>query len=142
MNKDSQIRIMGIAMTAALVHLIAVPEAVAQEVSILHCEGYFMQGEAVIEGQRAYVPYNAMGDGTVKFSGVINSVHGTARIYWEGYSQSAPFSGIVDTSAGPIYISVLDATGDDGSKMIIYEDRASLGAPTILGELRCTWRRA
>jgi hypothetical protein len=56
---------------------------------------------------------------------------------YEGYTNLVPFSGILQTSQGTASISVLDATGNAGNQMIIYEGGEHLGAPPELGELIC-----
>jgi hypothetical protein len=111
-----------------------------QGVSQLQCQGAFGGAAAAVEGERQYAPYNALGDGFVRFSGILKVGSRTARMMYEGYTRNAPFRGILLTDQGNWSISVLDATGGGGQRMLIYDAKPSLGPPTILGDLVCAWR--
>ena len=43
-------------------------------------------------------------------------------------------AGVIQSSQAQVTLEVLDATGLQGNRMIIYEAGESLGPPTILGE--------
>lgn len=116
-----------------------VPVAAGQSAT-LACRGDFNGWESEIHGQRSFEPVNNLGDGYVRFGGELVSRQGRVPIGWEGYTRTAPFAGVLSTSDGDYGISVLDATGGQGQEMIIYDGRASLGPPTILGRFRCSWR--
>ena len=92
---------------------------------------------AVLSGVRQYAPYNAVGDGYVKFIGRVSAGGVSGRITYEGYTRTAPFQGVVVTPQGSFTIGVLDNTG---GQMIIYGGRPSLGPPEILGRFVCDWR--
>jgi hypothetical protein len=119
--------------------MLALP-AQAQQVSLLLCQGDFMGGAAAVQGQRYYSPHNALGDGYVQFNGVLRSAAGSARMRYEGYTRVGAFEGVLQAPQGTFSIAVLDATGNDGEQMIIYEGGAFLGAPPTLGQLVCQWR--
>jgi hypothetical protein len=105
----------------------------------LQCQGTFYSMSATVTGTRTYEPYNDL-DGYVKFSGTIATSLETAQMQYEDYSNLAPYEGTIQSaSAGLIAISVLDATGTNGDRMIIYEDVPTSGPPTILGQLTCVW---
>ena len=110
------------------------------QVAQLSCNGVINGWESRLEGKRIFQPTNAYGDGYVQFRGQLRSNRGSTPIAWEGHSNLAPFQGVLRTSDGDYVIGVLDATGSDGSQLIIYDGRASLGPPTVLGQYRCRWR--
>jgi hypothetical protein len=114
--------------------------AQAQQVSVLECQGSFMGGEAAVQGQRYYSPHNALGDGYVQFNGVLQGPAGSARMRYEGYARAGAFEGVLQAPQGTFRIAVLDATGDAGEQMIIYQGGVFLGAPPTLGELVCEYR--
>jgi hypothetical protein len=120
-----------------LAGLVAVPVQ-AQEVNELTCQGTFMGGRAVVQGRRHYSPYNPLGDGYVRFAGSLTAEIGSARMTYEGYTNGA-FRGILQAPQGVFPISVLDATGNTGNEMIIYQGGEHLGAPPTLGKLICRW---
>ena len=105
----------------------------------LNCNGVINGWRSTLVGQRRFQATNALGDGYVQFRGVVRSRYGEAPISWEGYSNLAPFQGVLRTPDGDYGVGVLDATGANGSQLIIYDGRASLGPPTVLGEFRCRW---
>jgi hypothetical protein len=119
-----------------LVGLLAVPGH-AQQIAELTCQGTFMGMRAVVQGQRLYAPHNALGDGHVRFSGVLQADFGAAQMMYEGYTRVGAFDGILQGSQGVLPIAVLDNTG---GQMIIYRGGASLGAPPIVGQFACRWR--
>jgi hypothetical protein len=119
--------------------LVALP-AHAQQVNELFCQGNFMGGAAVVQGQRYYSPHNALGDGYVQFNGMLQGAAGRAQMVYEGYTRVGAFEGVLQAPLGTFPIAVLDATGNAGEQMIIYEGGAFLGAPPTLGQLVCQWR--
>jgi hypothetical protein len=121
---------------ALLVGLIALPVQ-AQQIAELTCQGTFMGVRAVVQGQRQYAPYNSLGDGHVRFSGVLKADSGAAQMMYEGYTRVGAFEGILQGAQGVLPIAVLDNTG---GQMIIYRGGASLGAPPIVGQFVCRWR--
>jgi hypothetical protein len=58
-------------------------------------------------------------------------------IAYEGYTATAPFSGVISGPLGTAWIGVLDNTG---GRMMIYDGKPLLGAPQIFGEFVCSWR--
>jgi hypothetical protein len=124
---------------ALLAGLIALPVH-AQEMSELTCQGTFMGGRAVVQGHRQYSAYNPLGDGYVRFNGSLAAEIGTARMTYEGYTKLGAYRGILQAPQGVFHISVLDATGNAGNEMIIYQGGESLGAPPTLGRLICSSR--
>ncbi len=121
---------------AAVVICVAAPAA-AQQVNQLHCSGVFAGAPAEIVGIRKFAPYNALGDGQVQFRGTIAAAGMQGSIGYEGYTRTAPFTGIVEGPLGTKTIGVLDNTG---GRMLIYDGTASLGPPRTLGEFACAWR--
>jgi hypothetical protein len=119
--------------------VLALP-AQAQQVSVLSCQGDFMGGAAVVQGQRYYSPHNALGDGYVQFNGVLQGTAGSARMRYEGYTRVGAFEGVLQAPQGTFPIAVIDATGDAGEQMIIYQGGVFVGAPPTLGQLVCQWR--
>jgi hypothetical protein len=117
------------------------PEARAQDTVQLECTGQILGQPGAIRGTRTYTPYNALGDGTVRFQGTATAGGQAAPLAYEGYTRTAPFAGTVGMAAGPYPISVLDATGPRGDLMIVYDARPTMGPPTILAELVCRWSR-
>ncbi len=112
------------------------PRPASAETNRLACEGQSVQGPVVIEGQRRYEAYNALGDGYVSFVGQLATGQMQGRIQYEGYTNTAPFEGLIIGQFAPISISVLDNTGGE---MIIYDGTPSLGPPEILARLICNW---
>lgn len=92
---------------------------------------------AVLAGVRVYSPYNALGDGYVKFVGQVSAGGIQGRIAYEGYTATAPFTGVITSPQGVLRIGVLDNTGGE---MIIYEGTPRLGAPQTLGRFVCRWQ--
>lgn len=111
------------------------PRLATAETNRLVCEGQSIQGPVVVEGQRRYEAYNALGDGYVLFVGQLATGQIQGRIQYEGYTNTAPFEGLITGQFAPISISVLDNTGGE---MIIYDGTPSLGAPEILARLICS----
>ena len=93
--------------------------------------------QAVLQGQRAYHTTSSEGDGFVRFRGVIRSGQVTANFVYEGYTRSAPFPGFIYFPKDWVYVTVLD---NSGGQRIIYDGKATLGPPTIVGKFICTWR--
>jgi hypothetical protein len=111
--------------------------AVAQQISRLDCQGAFYGTPAVISGDRQFTPTSAVGEGYVRFQGSIAAGGMEGRITYEGYTATAPFSGVISGPRGTIAVGVLDNT--DG-RMAIYSGTPSLGPPDELGEFVCNWR--
>ena len=111
-------------------------EVFAQQAQ-LQCQGVMGNTPAVLSGVRRYAPYNAAGDGYVKFSGTVAAGGIRGNVAYEGYTQTAPFQGVIETPRGPLAISVLDNTG---GRMIIYGGTPSLGPPQTIGEFVCRWQ--
>ena len=104
----------------------------------LHCSGHLAGAPATVIGVRNYEPISAL-DGYVTFTGSLSFGTVDNTMVYEDYSTLAPFEGNIMFGTARIPISVLDATGTNGDKMIIYHDRPTLGPPTIYGEFFCTW---
>mgnify|MGYP000400595356 CR=1 FL=1 len=119
----------------ALACLPATP-ALSQQINRLTCQGQIYGLRAIIDGQRLYRPYNALGDGEVAFNGQIRAGDIVGTIQYGGYTNAA-FDGVIQSSAGSVRIAVLDNTG---GRMIIYEGTASLGPPTEIGIFVCNWQ--
>jgi hypothetical protein len=100
------------------------------------CQGTLANYPATIEGQRYYQPYNAVGDGPVQFVGTIATGSEQATLMYDGYF--GPYDGVIRTLQGDLLIGVLENTVDPG--LTIYDGRASLGAPTTLGQFLCQVR--
>jgi hypothetical protein len=100
----------------------------------LDCQGVMGNTPAVMSGVRRYAPYNAVGDGYVRFAGTVNAGGIAGRVSYEGYTQTAP---VIETAQGPLRIAVLDNTS---GRMIIYGGTPSLGPPQTIGEFVCRWR--
>lgn len=113
------------------------PRPAVAQTNHLACEGQSVQGPVVIEGQRRFEAYNALGDGYVSFAGQLATGQMQGRIQYEGYTNTGAFEGLITGQFAPISISVLDNTGGE---MIIYDGTQSLGAPEILARLICNWR--
>ena len=109
----------------------------AQQVNQLQCRGVMGDTPAVMSGVRQYAPYNAMGDGYVRFAGTVKAGGISARVTYEGHTRTAPFEGIIATPQGPLRIGVLDNTG---GQMIIYGGAPSLGPPQTIGQFVCKWQ--
>ena len=92
---------------------------------------------ATLSGVRQYQPYNPLGDGYVRFSGSVTAGGISGRISYEGYTRTAPFSGVIQTAQGTLSVGILDNTG---GQFIIYGGRPSLGPPATIGRFACTWR--
>jgi hypothetical protein len=123
-------------LAVMLVGVMGLP-AYAEQVAQLTCQGMFMGTPAMVQGQRQYAPHNAVGDGLVRFSGVLQSDLGAARMMYEGYTRVGAFEGVLQAPQGVFPIAVLDNTG---GQMIIYKGGASLGAPPMVGQFVCQWR--
>jgi len=113
----------------------------AQQFARLTCQGEISNMPAMLTGNRQFQPTNALGDGQVRFSGVIRARGADGRdidgtIEYGGFTN-APFQGMIVSPLGNTSIAVLDNTG---GQMIIYGGRATLGPPTILGRFACDWR--
>ena len=80
--------------------------------------------------------YNSLGDGYVKFAGQVSAGGIQGRIMYEGYTATAPFSGVITTPQGVLRIGVLDNTGGE---FIIYEGTPRLPRPQTLGRFVCRW---
>jgi hypothetical protein len=116
--------------------------AQAQQINQLACQGFIANLPATLAGTRQYAPYNALGDGYVKFFGNIRARGNDGRpidgrMTYEGYTNNVPFQGVIESPLGVYRIGVLDNTG---GRMIIYDGRATLGPPQIFGEFGCDWR--
>ena len=131
--------------TAAICALAAIfigTPAHAQQVSQLACQGVIANLPAVLRGTRQFVPHNALGDGYVRFNGTIRARGNDGRpidgrMSYEGYTRTAPFQGVIESPLGVYRVGVLDNTG---GRMIIYDGRPTLGAPSIFGQFVCDWR--
>jgi hypothetical protein len=126
----------------ALAALCIDASAHAQQINQLACQGIIANLPAMLAGTRQYAPYNALGDGYVRFNGSIRARGNDGRpidgrITYEGYTNNAPFPGVIESPLGVYRVGVLDNTG---GRMIIYDGRATLGPPQIFGEFACDWR--
>jgi hypothetical protein len=108
----------------------------AQETAKLDCRGVVGDVPAILSGVRQFRPYNALGDGYVKFAGTVSAGGIFGRITYEGYTRTMPYSGVITTPQGALTIGILD---DTGGQMIIYGGRPSIGPPNILGRFICRW---
>lgn len=124
-------------VAAGLIALCACSQARAQQTNQLDCQGVMGHTPAVLSGVRQYAPYNALGDGYVRFNGSVTAGGIQGRITYEGYTQTAPFSGAIETAQGNLSVGILDNTG---GQMIIYGGKPSLGPPDIIGRFSCSWR--
>jgi hypothetical protein len=107
-----------------------------REVYVLACQGSFNGWPATLQGQREFVPYNQLGDGYIRFAGLLKIRTWSARLFYEDYSTLAPYEGILQTSDGRWAISVLD---NSGGQMLIYQGGEHLGAPPLIGQFVCRW---
>jgi hypothetical protein len=123
-------------LTCALIALCLCSQVRAQQRAQLNCQGAMGDVPSVLAGVRIYSPYNALGDGYVKFAGQVSAGGIQGRIMYEGYTATAPFSGVITTPQGVLRIGVLDNTGGE---FIIYEGTARIGAPQTLGRFMCRW---
>jgi len=73
----------------------------------------------------------------VKFAGRVSAGGISGRIAYEGYTQNAPFGGVIATPELQLGISVLDNTS---GQMIICDGMPSLGPPETIGRFVCTWK--
>jgi hypothetical protein len=121
----------------AVIGLCICTVAQAQESRRLTCKGTIRDVPAVLSGVRQYAPYNALGDGYVQFSGTVSAGGISGRIAYEGYTRTAPFSGVILTLQREFSIGVLDNTG---GQMIIYSGTPSLGPPDEIGRFLCVWQ--
>jgi hypothetical protein len=121
----------------ALIGLCLCTQARGQSNARLTCQGTMADVNATLSGVRQYAPYNPLGDGYVKFVGNVSAGGVSGRITYEGYTQSAPFDGLITSLGGQLSIRVLDNTG---GQMIIYDGGASLGPPQIIGRFICGWQ--
>ena len=121
----------------AIVLLCTCTQVCAQQENQLQCRGVMGDTSAVMSGVRQYAPYNAVGDGYVKFVGAVTAGGISGRMIYEGYTQTAPFQGIIESPRGTFRIAVLDNTG---GQMIIYGGAPSLGPPQTIGQFTCRWR--
>jgi hypothetical protein len=124
-------------LTCALITLFTCSQVRGQERSELNCQGTMGNAPAVLAGVREYAPYNAVGDGYVRFMGAVSAAGISGRIKYEGYTRTGAFEGVIATSQGVLRIDVLDNTG---GQMIIYDGKPSLGAPETIGRFVCRWR--
>ena len=124
-------------VVCALIGLCMCAQGRAQENAQLSCQGTIGDVPAVLSGVRQYAPYNALGDGYVKFVGTVSAGGISGRVMYEGYTQSAPFGGVIVTSQREFRIGVLDNTGGE---MIIYGGAPSLGPPQTIGRFVCVWQ--
>jgi len=108
----------------------------AQQMAHLRCEGVLFGAQAVIDGMREYAPYNALGDGQVRFAGTVAAAGLTGEMHYAGYPATAPFAGLMSGPLGAMKIGVLDNTG---GRMIIYNGRATLGPPATIGQFVSVW---
>lgn len=121
----------------AIVLLCACTQVCAQQVNRLQCQGVMGDTPAVMSGVRQYVPHNSLGDGYVRFVGAVTAGGIQGQVTYEGYTQTAPFEGVIATARGPLRIAVLDNTG---GRMIIYGGAPSLGPPQTIGQFTCRWQ--
>jgi hypothetical protein len=115
----------------------------ATEVDEVMGTGSFQNQLATISGLRVYAPYNAMGDGTVRFVGTLRSPLGQAELGYEGYTNLAPYGGYLYMQSGPYQgntykVRILDNTG---GQFVIDDGKPTLRAPNELGRFVCQWRR-
>lgn len=107
----------------------------------LMCQGVFRGQGADLRGRHVYEPYNALGDGIVKFSGILQTPVGRGRLVYEDYTQTAPFDGRLYVETGPYRgntyaVAVLDNTG---GQFLIYDGTPTLGPPPVWGRFDCRW---
>jgi hypothetical protein len=114
----------------------------ATEVYEVTGTGTFQNQGATITGQYVYAPYNAMGDGAVRFVGTLRSPLGQAKLGYEGYTNHAPYEGYLYVESGPYQgntykVGILDNTG---GQFVIYDGTPTLGPPNEWGRFVCEWR--
>jgi hypothetical protein len=107
-----------------------------QQTSQLTCRGVMGDVQATLTGVRQFAATNVMGDGYVKFVGKVTAGGIAGRMTYEGYTRTAPFSGVITSPQNALRISVLDNTG---GQMIIYGGTPTLGPPQIIGRFVCRW---
>ena len=122
-------------LICGLIALCLCGHARAQQMAELNCQGVMGDTPAVLSGVRQYAPYNAVGDGYVRFSGTVAAGGIQARMTYEGYTRTAPFRGVIATAQGGMSIGVLD---NSAGQMIIYSGRPSLGPPETIGRFVCS----
>lgn len=103
----------------------------------LECSGVVGGVPGTISGRRTYTPYNALGDGTVRFAGTVRFGGREAAIRWEDSTNLPPYEGVADLPEGPYAFGVLDNL--PGNQMVLYDARPTMGPPTVVGELLCRW---
>ncbi len=108
----------------------------SQRVAHLRCQGLLFGAPAVIDGIREYAPFNALGDGPVRFAGTVATAGLIGEMHCAGYTATAPFEGVMSGPLGAMRIGVLDNTA---GRMIIYNGRAALGPPDTIGQFTCAW---
>lgn len=111
-------------------------EASAQEQAKLDCNGLIYGMSATLSGTRQFQQTSPLGDGYVRFSGLVEAGGMIGSIMWGGYTATAPFDGVLDSPIGRQSIAVLDNT--DG-KMLIYDGQPTTGPPNTIGEFVCNW---
>jgi hypothetical protein len=124
-------------IACALAGICFAGQAFAQQVNRLDCQGSLSGTPAAISGTREFTQTTAVGDGYVRFQGGVAAGGMEGSVTYEGYTATAPFSGVMEGPLGRIAIGVLDNTG---GRMIIYSGTPSLGPPNELGEFVCNWQ--
>ena len=115
----------------------------ATEVYEVAGTGSFQNQRATITGRYVYAPYNALGDGTVRFVGTLRSPMGQAKLVYEGYTKLAPYDGYLYVQSGPYQgnsyrVGILDKTS---GQFVIYDGKPTLRAPNEWGRFVCEWLR-
>jgi len=123
-------------LAVALAALLLSAQAHAQNAR-LACQGIIGDAPAALSGVRQYAPYNALGDGYVRFVGKVSAAGISGRIAYEGYTRTAPFSGVIVIPGRQFRVAVLDNTG---GQMIVYDGTPTLGPPREIGRFRCIWQ--
>jgi hypothetical protein len=124
------------AYTGVLLAVLMILSPATREVYLLTCQGSYNGWPAALQGQREFVPTNQFGDGYVRFAGLLRIRTWSARMFYEDYSNLAPYEGVLQTNEGYYSISVLDNTG---GQMLVYQGGESLGPPALIGQFVCRW---
>lgn len=115
--------------------------ALYSQTYVLSCQGQFLGNQATITGWRQYISYNALGaayvDGYVRFAGEMQIGQYRLPMTYEGYTNLAPYHGSLWVDQQSYSFKILDNTE---GRMIIYEGRERLTAPTTWGEFVCRWQ--
>lgn len=101
--------------------------------------GGFMNQRASISGNYSFRETSPMGDGYVRFNGVIKSGMGNMPIEFEG-STSSEYYGGIQTPRGLMLIKVIFGSGQHNWPMNIYQAEERMGASPMVAQFRCNVR--